>query len=229
MEQAPDRHGHHAFNPGFPGSPPSIRSSEYNSGMSVLTPERAAKIQRLVENRQQGIIVLEDISDPHNAAAVLRSCDAFGFHQVFFIFHEERGFNPEKIGKLTSASANKWLEFEIFDSTTACFDRLRDLGYLTVATALTDQSESIFEIDLTEPKLALVFGNEHRGLSEEALARCDKTLLIPMQGMVQSLNLSVTAALCMFETTRQRRQFSREKYEFSREKKSEILATLQEK
>jgi len=195
----------------------------------TLTPERAAKIAALVNNRQQGIIVLEDITDPHNAAAVLRSCDSFGFHTIYFIFHEEKGFNPEKIGKLTSASANKWLEFEIFTTTAACFTKLKQDGFISVATALTDKSESIFEIDLTEPKLALVFGNEHRGLSEEALALCDKTLLIPMRGMVQSLNLSVTAALCMFETTRQRQHFPQEKYSLPPEEKARIQQQLQEK
>lgn len=195
----------------------------------TLTPERAAKIAALVNQRQQGIIVLEDITDPHNAAAVLRSCDSFGFHTVYFIFHEEKGFNPEKIGKLTSASANKWLEFRIFSSTAECFAQLKQDGFMSVATALTDDSESIFEIDLTEPKLALVFGNEHRGMSDEAVALCDKTLLIPMRGMVQSLNLSVTAALCMFETTRQRQHFPPEKYTLPPEKKAQIQQTLQEK
>lgn len=197
--------------------------------MTERTPARLAKIQKLVQNRQQGIVVLEDISDPHNAAAVLRSCDAFGFHKVFFIFHEEKRFRPERVGKLSSASGNKWLEFETFSSTSECFSRLEELGFTTIATALTDKSESIFNIDLTEPKIALLFGNEHRGLSQEALDLSDKTLLIPMRGMVQSLNLSVTAAICLFETTRQRSSFPPEKYEYDSHEKQRICTELQEK
>jgi tRNA (guanosine-2'-O-)-methyltransferase len=197
--------------------------------MRERTPARVAKIQKLVDGRQQGIVVLEDISDPHNAAAVLRSCDAFGFHKVFFIFHEEKRFNPAKIGKLSSASGNKWLEFEIFSSTAECFARLKELGFTTVATALTDKSESIFEIDLSEPKIALLFGNEHRGLSEEALQLSDKTLLIPMRGMVQSLNLSVTAAICLFETTRQRNSQPSSRYDYPAEEKQRMFDELSEK
>lgn len=197
--------------------------------MTPPTPERAAKLQTLIENRQQGILVLEDISDPHNAAAVLRSCDAFGFHKVYFIFHEEKEFRPEKIGKLTSASANKWLEFSMFSSVEECFSRLQQNSYLTVGTALSDQSESIYDMDLTEPKLALILGNEHRGLSPEALDRCDRILRIPMRGMVQSLNLSVTAALCMYEITRQRHHFPQQKYSYSPEEKEQLLHNLQKR
>ena len=74
------------------------------------TTARRGKISKVIERRQEGVIVLEDIHDPHNAAAVWRSCDGFGFQKVYLIFEKEKVFNPKKIGKASSSSANKWLD-----------------------------------------------------------------------------------------------------------------------
>ena len=167
-------------------------------------PERLKKIKNVAIQRQQGVVVLEDISDPHNAAAVLRSCEAFGIQRVCFIFDREKRFNPRKIGKASSASANKWLDFEIYDSAEACFKKLKRQGYEICATVLNKQARSIFKSKFTKPKTALVFGNEHFGLSEQAAALADLHIYVPMQGFVQSLNLSVTAAVCLYEMFRQR-------------------------
>ena len=76
--------------------------------------------------------------------------------------------------------------------------------YEVIATVLADDSESLYELDLPRPLTAIMLGNEHRGLSETAVELADRKLMIPMRGMVQSLNLSVTAALCLYELTRQR-------------------------
>lgn len=169
------------------------------------TDARTQKVTEVVSARQEGIVVLEDIHDPHNAQAVIRTCDSLGFQTMYLIFENERQFNPTKFGKLSSSSANKWVDYKFFNSTQECFDELKALGYKTYATTLSSQSQSIFDIDFTQKKkIALAFGNEQTGLSEKAISLSDYHLKIPMSGMVQSLNLSVTAAICLFELSRQR-------------------------
>ena len=170
------------------------------------TPERRRRYREVAAGRQRGAVVLEDIHDPHNAEAVFRTCDVFGFQRVCLIFDEEPPFDPRRVGKLSSSSANKWLDFEVFPSARACLDALHGEGYEAIATvAEGEAAEEIFAADLTTPRLALLLGNEHRGLSPEALALADRRLTIPMAGMVRSLNLSVAAAIALYEITRQRR------------------------
>ncbi len=170
-----------------------------------MTNQRNEKMNLVAAARQQAAVVLEDIHDPHNAAAVLRSCEAFGIPEVFLIFKEEKKFNPAKIGPASSASANSWLQFHTFSSHEECFATLRQRGFSTVATVLDSAVESLFSANFSEQKIAWLFGNEHRGLSPEIVAAADRKIHIPMSGFVQSLNLSVTAGICLFETTRQRR------------------------
>lgn len=172
----------------------------------MISENRFNRIKKVANSRQQGVVVLEDIYDPHNAAAVLRTCDAFGIQKVCFIFEKQERFNPKKIGKTTSSSANKWLDFEIFNSTKDCFAKLKKQGYFTVGTVLDERAKSIYKTNFLNPKIALVFGNEHNGLSASAIELSDAHVYIPMQGFVQSLNLSVTAAICMYEVSRQRKK-----------------------
>ncbi len=158
----------------------------------------------MAASRQEGVVVLEDIYDPHNAAAVLRSCEGFGIQKVYYIFNKERKYNPQKVGFVSSASANKWLEFKTFTSAKECYNVLKKQGYIIYATILGAKAKSIFKADFTEPKIALVFGNEHRGLSKQAVKLAHLQVYVPMQGFVQSFNLSVTAAICLYEMFRQR-------------------------
>lgn len=170
-----------------------------------MTPERMQKIKQVAGNRQQGlVVVLEDLYDPHNAMAVFRSCDAFGVQDVHLIFDQQLPFDPKAFGKQSSSSANKWLDFYSYESTEGCLEKLKAEGYVLVGTALNPRSVSIFDADLSDEKLALVIGNEKRGLSDLAIKMADRLVQIPMLGMVQSLNLSVTAAICLFEICRQR-------------------------
>jgi len=166
---------------------------------------RQNKIIKVVERRQEGVLVLEDIHDPHNAAAVWRSCDGFGIGKVYLIFDKELVFNPKKVGKASSSSANKWLDFKIFKSTEECVKTLKSEGYEIWATVLDKEATEIYKSDLGQKKkVAIMLGNEHRGLSAEAVRLADKKIYIPMRGMVQSLNLSVTAAIVLYELTKQR-------------------------
>ena len=175
----------------------------------MSTEARDKKIKRVVQNRQKDLVVVfEDIHDPHNAEAALRSCDAFGVQEAYFIFENQAYFDPTEVGKTTSSSANKWLDFRVFTSTRECLDHLKQKGFQIVATVLDEQAEDIFNSDLASDQLALMLGNEHAGLSSEALRGADKHVYIPMRGMIQSFNLSVSAGIFLFEITRQRSRSS---------------------
>lgn len=162
---------------------------------------RKDKIRKTLGLRQPDLtVVIENIHDPHNVSAILRSCDAAGVMNVQLLYTNE---TFPKIGKKSSASANKWIGTRRFDSVETCFRTLREEGFRILATHLEKDSASIYEFDLTG-KTALVFGNEHRGVSDEAAGLADANFQIPMFGMIQSLNVSVACAVTLFEAVRQR-------------------------
>ncbi|RJO59704.1 RNA methyltransferase [Candidatus Parcubacteria bacterium] len=168
---------------------------------------RQAKIKQVAENRQAGfVVVLEDIHDPHNAAAILRTCDAFGIQDVWFIFDKEKAYNPKRVGKSSSSSTNKWLTFRIFKSVAECKAALKKFKYESIGTVLHSQAKDFTKAKLTAKRIALWVGNEHAGLSESAIAACDRLLKLPMRGFVESLNVSVMAAICIYEISRQRQK-----------------------
>ena len=180
----------------------TARQSPPTSAISA----RQSKISKVIDNRQEGIIVLENIADPHNAAAVWRTADAFGFQKIYLVFSVEKKFNPKKVGKKSSSSANKWLSFKTFNKIEDCYAELKKEGFKIYATVLDKEAREIGSSDFrSQKKIAIVLGNEHRGLSEEAINGADEKVYLPMKGMVQSLNLSVTAAIFMYEVDRQRK------------------------
>ena len=167
----------------------------------MKSPRRQSRLQEVLRHRQPDLtIVIENIHDPHNVSAMLRSCDAAGVKEVQLVYTNEPF---PKIGKKSSASAGKWIEMRKFSSIEKCFDQLRKEGFNIFATHLGNESLSLYELDLAE-KVALVFGNEHRGVSEEAATLADGNFQIPMFGMIQSLNVSVACAVTLFEAARQR-------------------------
>ncbi len=186
---------------------------------------REDKIRKTVKNRQEGIIVLEDPYDPHNATAVMRSAEGFGFQKIWLVFSLQKKFNPKQVGKKSSGSANKWLSFETFESIEECYKKLRQEGYEIWATVLDEKSKKLSKIKFEKAKIALVFGNEHTGLSETAIKLADKKINIEMKGLVQSLNLSVTAGIVMWEVTRQRRG----KYKLDKKEQEELAKSLLKK
>lgn len=174
-----------------------------------MEQKRIDRITTVVNHRQHGIIVVfEDIHDPHNAAAIMRTCDAMGIQNAWFIFEKEEAYNPKKVGKATSSSANKWLDFTIFRSTKDCIKELKKQHYAIIISALTDQSVSLRDYEFNEEKIALFVGNEHRGVSDEALHNADVVLKIPMLGFVQSLNVSVATAILLWDITQKKKQTS---------------------
>ncbi len=159
------------------------------------------KIRRVLAHRQLGLtVVMENIHDPHNVSAVLRTCDAVGVSQVELLYTVEKF---PRIGRKSSSSANKWIERRKHTTVSGCYATLRREGFRILATRMEDSSPSLYDLDLTD-KVALVFGNEHRGVSAEAARNADGVFQRPMFGMIQSLNVSVAAAVCLYEALRQR-------------------------
>lgn len=165
------------------------------------TEKRIEKIKWVVSKRQPSLnVVIENIHDPHNVSAIFRTCDAAGIPKVSLIYNLEKF---PKIGKKSSASAYKWIEREKFKSVDECYSHLRKEKFNIYASSLKADSISLYDLDFTA-KSAIVFGNEHRGLSPEAEELANKRFFIPMFGMVQSLNVSVSAAITIYEALRQR-------------------------
>jgi tRNA (guanosine-2'-O-)-methyltransferase len=167
------------------------------------TEKRLSKIRKVVKQRQPSLkVVLEDIHDPHNVSAIYRTCDSVGVVQASLLYNKEKF---PKISRVSSSSANKWVESERYQSTEECFNDLRKNGFKIYASKLDVDAKDLYELDLTE-KVAIVMGNEHRGISDEVAELADETFYIPMRGMIQSLNVSVAAAVTLYEAQRQRAQ-----------------------
>jgi len=173
----------------------------------MTTKSRQDKIKRVMKNRLPKVrLIIEDVHDPHNAAAILRTCDALGVGSVWYLFDQEEPYNPKKVGKASSSSANKWVEIEVFKDRAVLEDRLKEEEFVSLASTIHEpDAKSLWESNLKEGKVALWVGNEHRGLSAKAMAFCDRKITIPMLGFVESLNVSVAAALFLAEIVRQRR------------------------
>lgn len=167
------------------------------------TERRQARIRTVLSRRQPDLtVVLENVHDPHNVSAMLRSCDAVGVLRAHAVYTVEAP-PPGAFARQTSASAAQWVDVERHDSLPACYDRLRGEGFRILVASIGPESRRLYEWELTAPT-ALVFGNEMRGASEDALALADGGVAIPMMGMVQSLNVSVACAVCLYEAFRQR-------------------------
>jgi len=162
---------------------------------------RLARLEFVLQHRQPDLtVVMENIHDPHNVSAMLRSCDAAGVWEAQLLYNTDAF---PKIGKKSSASAGKWVGRRKFKTVEECYAKLRSEGFRIVATRLDEEAQSLYDIDLTQ-KVAIVFGNEHRGVSDDAALAADGLIQIPMFGMIQSLNVSVACAITLYEALRQR-------------------------
>ncbi len=171
----------------------------------MTTARRKKRMLAVAKQRYADVaVVFEDIHDPHNVLAALRNCDAFGVQEVHFIFEEEKAFNPRRMGRSSAAGVNKWLDFHLWFSTRQALDTLQDKGYQIWATVVDKKSQKLWQVDFCQPKIALVFGNEHRGVSPLGRHLADQTIYIPMFGFVDSLNLSVSVGVTLYELRRQR-------------------------
>ncbi len=163
--------------------------------------KRLNKISAVLRARQSSLrVVLENIHDPHNVSAIFRTCDSVGVPVVSLIYNQEKF---PGIRKKSSASAFKWVEKEKFKTVDGCYQSLKEKGFKIFASTLSTEAKDLYKLNLTG-KSAIVLGNEHRGVSPEAAELADEKFFIPMFGMIQSLNVSVAAAVILYEALRQR-------------------------
>jgi tRNA (guanosine-2'-O-)-methyltransferase len=165
------------------------------------TKERIKKAKHVLSLRQPDLrVALEEVTNTHNASAVVRTCDAAGIMYVEII---SASGEPFPVNRAISTRAEKWLRFNYYSSTSECLKHLKDEGFTIAATHLGEEAVPYTSLDYTEPTV-IVFGNESEGISEEALKLSDHVIKIPMVGMVQSLNLSVSVGIILYEAMKQR-------------------------
>ncbi len=166
----------------------------------VMTATRYQKILRVLWRRQPDLTVLaENVHKPHNLSAILRSCDAVGIGTV----HAVNPTGGVPTYSETSASADKWVDLIVHDHLNDAYDALKAQGVQIAAAHLSGEAVDYREVDYTRPTCVLV-GNEKDGVSARAASLADRHVMIPMLGMVQSLNVSVATAVVLFEAQRQR-------------------------
>jgi tRNA (guanosine-2'-O-)-methyltransferase len=167
-----------------------------------MTPEREERLKKVLNNRQNDLtVVLENVFDAHNISAVMRTCDAVGIQEIH-VLNSKIG-KHKKWGARSSSSAAKWLTIHQHTDPFLCFKEIREKFPLVLTTHLSSSSISLYEIDFTGP-VALVFGNEHDGVSPEIRDLADGNFIIPQMGMIRSLNISVACAVSLYEAFRQK-------------------------
>ncbi len=168
-----------------------------------MTPERIERLTNVLAKRQPELtIVLENVSDPHNISAVMRTCDAVGVQDVYIL--NTKIDLHEMWSAKSSSSAAKWLTVHQFTNAEECFAALRKNFSKIYTTHLSTDAVDLYELDLTE-SVALVFGNEHSGVSEEIIGMADGNFIIPQVGIIKSLNISVACAVSLYEAYRQKK------------------------
>jgi len=165
-----------------------------------VTEARRRRIEEVLRRRQPDLtVLLENVHKPHNLSAILRSCDAVGVLEA----HAVNPTGGVPTFNETSGGSHKWVYLRVHPDIQTAIGHLREKGFRIYATALREDAQDFREVDYTQPT-AILLGAEKWGVSEEALALADSAIQVPMFGMVQSLNVSVAAAVILFEAQRQR-------------------------
>jgi tRNA (guanosine-2'-O-)-methyltransferase len=177
-------------------------NSNFVVEFKIMTPERSEKLLKVLSQRQTNLtVVLENVQDPRNITAVMRTCEAVGIQDIYIINTKQPRF--EKFGFKSGSSSSKWLTIHQFDSIAECFAELRTKFEVILTTHLSAKAIDLYSIDFTQ-SIALVFGNEHSGVSDEANDLADGNFIIPQMGIIQSLNISVACAVSIYEAYRQK-------------------------
>ena len=173
-----------------------------------ITEKREARFKDVIAKRQNDLtVVLENVHDPHNIGAVMRSCDSVGVGEIYILNSEEK--KKDRLFGLNSSSGSfKWIKIHYFEDVTECFSHIKSKYDLVVGTHLAEDSKDLYDLDLSG-SVALVFGNEHDGMTKECLKHIDINMIIPQAGMVQSLNISVACAVTLYESLRQRKKIGK--------------------
>lgn len=193
-----------------------------------MTPERETRLRNVIAKRQPDLsIVLENVFDPHNISAVMRTADSIGIQDIYIL--NTKIPRHKKWGAKSSSSAAKWLSIHEYDDAGKCFEALRKQHDAILTTHLSSSATNLYQLDLTQ-STALVFGNEHSGVSDEVRALADGNFIIPQVGIIQSLNISVACAVTLYEAFRQKmlaghynRQESDNAYKTSLQKQWQLL------
>ncbi|MEO7961666.1 MAG: RNA methyltransferase [Ginsengibacter sp.] len=168
-----------------------------------MTPERYKRLSEVLNHRQPDItVVLENVFDPHNVSAVMRTCDAVGIQDVYIL--NDRVPPAKKWGYRSSSTASEWLTIHQYTDAELCFTHIKSRYHKIFTTHLGDDSREVFELELTG-SVALVFGNETLGVSEHLLKYSDGNFIIPQVGIIKSLNISVACAVTLYEAFRQKK------------------------
>ncbi len=167
-----------------------------------MTPERRDRLLTVLRRRQAGLtVVLENVEDPHNISAVMRTCDAVGIQDIYVL--NTRIARHKNWGFKSSSSANKWLTVHHYDHVESCVAHLRQHYDKLFTTHLASDAANLYDLDL-KGRLALVFGSERDGVSDAMRALADGNFVIPQMGIIRSLNISVACAVTLYEGLRQR-------------------------
>ena len=167
-----------------------------------MTPERNERLTSVLNKRQPDLtVLLENVSDPHNISAVMRTCDAVGIQDIYIL--NSKIPPHKKWGAKSSSSAAKWLTVHQFTDANECFAAIRKNFKKIYTTHLSRDAVGLHELNLTE-SVCLVFGNEHSGVSENIIAMADSNFIIPQVGIIKSLNISVACAVSLYEAYRQK-------------------------
>lgn len=167
-----------------------------------MTPERHQRLTSVLNKRQGNIaLVMENVFDPHNISAVMRTADAVGVQDIYIL--NTKIPRHKKWGAKSSSSAAKWLTVHQYEDAAECFSSLRKHYSTILTTHLSSDAVSLHSIDFTQ-SIALVFGNEHSGVSDEIRELADGNFIIPQVGIIQSLNISVACAVTLYEAFRQK-------------------------
>ena len=169
-----------------------------------MTPQRYSRLTSVINHRQPDLtVVLENVFDPHNVSAVMRTCDAVGIQNVYIL--NDRIPPHKKWGYKSSSTAAEWLTVHQFTDAETCFKEIRKKYDKLYASYLGENSLKLYTLDLTE-SLALVFGNETFGVSDGVRKYTDGDFIIPQTGIIKSLNISVACAVTLYEAFRQKNE-----------------------
>lgn len=167
-----------------------------------MTPERYQRLTHVLDKRQPDLtVILENVFDPHNVSAVMRTCDAVGIQEIFIL--NNRIPPQKKWGLKSSSTASLWLTIHQFTDAAACFASVRKKYKKIYAAYLNENAVGLYSLDLTSP-VALLFGNETLGVSDECRSYTDGDFIIPQVGIIKSLNISVACAVTLYEAFRQK-------------------------
>tara|TARA_B000000557_G_scaffold179982_1_gene146852 strand:+ start:1168 stop:1821 length:654 start_codon:yes stop_codon:yes gene_type:complete len=166
-----------------------------------MTPKRFEKIKSILNKRQPDLtVIMDNVHKPHNLAAIIRSCDSIGIGSIYGISPKNKNIG---VNLKSASGSNRWVNLKIYRNITSIISKLKDQSFSIYAANNSNAAIDYDKINFKKPS-AIILGSELEGLSKQSLKLVDKEIKVPMQGMVESLNVSVANAVILFEAQRQR-------------------------